>query len=524
MPNMIALLCTTIYSNVDTTFVGKYVGNLGLTAMGIFMPIQAIVAYSVSQALSVGASVYIAPALGRGDINRANILLGHLLIMGLVYITVLPVVFLPWLTELIHLIGSDEAIVTEYALRYGQIVMGIGPLAYFGGVTLLPLIRNENRPIVAMILQLTSAILNILLDAILFPLTSWYLHVQAASIATCVSNLVTGLIIVINYSGVLRQGVLRFKLLKLKDFSCRDIWGMLSVGIPQFLVSMPTTLTALLGNTIISRLDITPWKPGLTPAEDQNLRALYQGAYSVSLRIAFIVGMPLIGISQSYMSILGYNLGARMYRRSYKLIGIATLTMFVVETVFWACFEGIAYYFVGLYIGPNDDELRGIASKILRLSMAGYPLLSFMNTVSGIAQLERKSYIAIILQLVRGLLTIAFEYFFPYFIFKGDISSMYYCYMVGDITTSISCIFLLWYYLRKYKKLADMEDSAKAELASGHQGDELMAHSTFLGLSRADPQTQTDDSITHVTSNETGLHISSTLPVASELAAKRTKP
>lgn len=467
VPTIIAMICTTIYTNADVSFIGQYEGNAGLAAAGIFTPFQGLVYLAICLALATGVSACIAPALGRKDYKGANDALIHFVIIGSVYSLFLPAVILPWVPILVRLLGASTGVVADYAMSYAYVMAGFGPLSFFLGVAMANVTRNENRPIVAMLLQVTAAAVNIFVDAILFPLSGWYLHIQAAAIGTVIANVLTGFIAILNFSGVLRQGLLRFTLCRWRDLQPVLFWRILVTGLPQLLFLMPANLCPILGNTIIRNLDISSRHPGLSPLEASLLRNNYQGAFGVATRVTMICIMPANGIYQGFLSILGYNLGAKRYRRVYQLIYISMIAVVLTMAVLWGVMQGIAHYFVLVYINKKDVVLRALAARILRLLIAGFPILGFIFIASGIAQMEHRPWIALLLQLSRALITIVFLYAFPYAIMKGDLGSIFYAFMVADISVSTVSGIVLWYYLVKYRRLYRKQEAETGDSAHG---------------------------------------------------------
>lgn len=459
VPSIIAMISTTIYSNADVSFIGQYEGNFGLAAAGIYTPFQSLAFLSISLALAIGASASIAPALGRRDYDAANNAFFHFMLIGVIYSLIMPPIFLPWLRTLVRLLGASNATVEEFAVQYGYIMGGLGPLSFFLGVGMLPVTRNENRPVVAMILQLTAAVLNIFIDAILFPLAGWYLRIRAAAIATVVSNLVVGIVAILNFAGVLRQGILRFSLKKAKDISIKLMMKIILIGLPQFVVMLSYTLCPILGNNIVKNLDLSPWIPGLEGFEYEIIRNYYQGAYGIAVRVAMICSMPANGIFQGFLSVLGYNIGAKYYKRVHRLIKVALVSMLLISFILWGIMEGIADYFVLIYVSKTEKRMQSLAGKLLRLVIAGYGLIGCIFIASGVALMEHRPWIALILQLGRALITIMFQYLFPYVIHKGNLESSFYAFMIGDISMSVISMFVIWYYLVKYKRLAAQQDA-----------------------------------------------------------------
>ena len=57
---------------IDSIFIGKYLGNDGLSSSGLSTPLELLLNIAVMQSLSVGTTTLIGPALGRKDVEEAR--------------------------------------------------------------------------------------------------------------------------------------------------------------------------------------------------------------------------------------------------------------------------------------------------------------------------------------------------------------------------------------------------------------------------------------------------------------------
>ena len=71
VPASIGILVMSIYFIVDTIFVGRFVGSLGIAAITVVLPISFLIG-SFGMAIGVGGASIISRALGGRDIDKAK--------------------------------------------------------------------------------------------------------------------------------------------------------------------------------------------------------------------------------------------------------------------------------------------------------------------------------------------------------------------------------------------------------------------------------------------------------------------
>ena len=79
IPASIGILVMSIYFIVDTIFVGRFVGTLGIAAITVVMPITFLFS-SIGMAIGVGGSSVISRALGAGEDKKACLTFGNMIL------------------------------------------------------------------------------------------------------------------------------------------------------------------------------------------------------------------------------------------------------------------------------------------------------------------------------------------------------------------------------------------------------------------------------------------------------------
>ena len=161
VPAMTGMLVMASYNVIDTIFVGRGVGPLGLGAVAAAFPIQFIV-HALAMLVGVGTASLVSRSLGAGDLDKAERALGNSLIMALlagIAVSLLGRGLLPFLSDLT---GAPEEIRPFLHDYLGTIFLG-SPLLV-SGITMNCVIRAEGNAKIAMLTMVLSALTNIVLD------------------------------------------------------------------------------------------------------------------------------------------------------------------------------------------------------------------------------------------------------------------------------------------------------------------------------------------------------------------------
>ena len=376
VPNLFALISLCMYGIVDSIYIGKYLPESSLAAMSVANPLESLFINIVMTALSVGAVSVIGPTIGAGKIDHAKICLTNFLYVGLVFCVLIPAIFLPWMKTLISLVGASTDDVKRQSYDYALWMFLFGPIVYLANGGMLPVLRTENRTTLAMVIQIASSIICIILDSVMFPTVGKQLEMKTALISTIAALTITGIYSFLNFSGVIKKGVMKFKAKVVPDI--KIMWSILKQSFPQYISSCPTMLGSMICNSIIKSV-----------VEDMKLSEKYIAAVGIYIRISFFGLQPRYAIYIAFMSIVGFNIGAKAYKRVQKIMVQSFLLIFgivFVLTVFmvvWA--SEIASIFT------SDAEFAKITGDMSIWGLIGNPFNGPLVLASGIYQMEGKS-------------------------------------------------------------------------------------------------------------------------------------
>ena len=172
IPSVIAQLINVLYNIVDRMYIGhiKEVGSVALTGVGVTFPIIMLIS-AFSAFVGAGGAPLAAVALGKGDRERAEKILGNGVTVLISFSVILTVVFMIFKEPLLFMFGASDQTIA-YANSYITIYL-IGTVFVQAALGLNPFISSQGQAKVAMLSILIGAVINIILDPIFILVYIW---------------------------------------------------------------------------------------------------------------------------------------------------------------------------------------------------------------------------------------------------------------------------------------------------------------------------------------------------------------
>ncbi|MEO1713693.1 MAG: MATE family efflux transporter, partial [Bacteroidota bacterium] len=182
IPASVGFLIMNIYFIVDTIFVGRWVGPLGIAAITVVMPISFLVS-SIGMAIGVGGASVISRALGADDENHACRTFGNMVSLTVILVFLLMILGFVFEHSILEAFGAKGDIF-PYAETYFEIIlMGTPFLAW--AMMSNNVMRAEGEPNMAMLVMMIPAVVNLILDPIFIVWFEW--GIAGAAWATAIS-------------------------------------------------------------------------------------------------------------------------------------------------------------------------------------------------------------------------------------------------------------------------------------------------------------------------------------------------
>ncbi len=380
LPSMVSMFANAIYNIIDTIFVGRGVGSLGIAAVAIVLPIIAIIS-SFAHMIGIGTSTLISRKLGKGDVQEVNAIAGNgfllIILVGFFFSTI----GLLFTDPIMRAFGATENIL-PYAHDYGQIVF-FGMLWFPFCVGTSNYLRAEGFAREAMIAMLLGILVNTVLDYIfIFPLN---MGIRGAALATIIGKFATLLYLIWYFFSSRSIIFIKIRYFKLQKHILKP---SLSVGLSGFGMRSSSSFANIVLNHTLGALG------------GDTAIAIFGIIYKTTL----FFGMPLFGLNQGMQPIVGYNFGAVKYDRvkqTVKLVIKYSLIYGLIAVVFFEVFaQGVFSLFT------DEKELLKQGPRALRIVVMMMWLMGVTTMSMGIHQAMGQAKQAFILAIQRWVLII----------------------------------------------------------------------------------------------------------------------
>lgn len=373
VPAIIAFTFHTTFNFVDRLFVSR-LGAVELGALGMSFTVQSIL-ITIGSGTGIGASSLIARFIGAGKKDKANNAAEHtlLIILGLsVFFTILG----PFLTRpLFVLLGASEQML-PYILSYINIIL-YGSCFQFFAMIGNGILRGEGNTVTPMQVMILGTLVNIVLDPLLifgigpFPA----LGVQGAAIATVIGRAVSCILLAVSLFGKKNMVVLNMKVFRYEGSIVRGI----------FAVGGPTIVGQLSNSLGLSLLFIL-----LRPYGD-----MAKSAFTLGFTYQQVAILPIIGIAQGTLTMVGQNFGAKKFQRVKSVVQKSLFFCMGIMSVFAL----VMILGRGVFVRVFSDvaEVIRIGRTMLLIFALGFPFLAARFILSSFFQGLGKGFTAFVI-------------------------------------------------------------------------------------------------------------------------------
>ena len=438
VPMFFGMITQNIYNIVDTIFIGHYVGSTGIAALSITFPIQ-MIAQGVAGMVSIGSASLISRLLGEGNRQRAERTLGNGIFFSVIFSIALMLVVLPLLTPLLKLIGASENVL-PFARQYLTITMS-GIIFNITGAVLLTLVRAEGNARVSMVAMIVQSVLNIILDAVF--MISLKMGMSGAALAMVISQ-GFALIYVLSYY-FMGESYLKIRVRNLLP-DIKIVRSIFAVGVSQFVQTIAFSVS------IFFLIRMASFYGG-----DMAL-----SAFGVIQRIMMFASMPGMVLGQAMQPVLGFNYGAKRFRRALKTIGLAVSA----ATAFSVAAFLVLFFFPQpiIRIFTSDPQLIEATAFAARRIFIGLPLFGFFNVGQLIYPSIGKAVQTLIISVARPLLFMTpLVLILPRFL---GMSGIWLSFPGSDILIFLVLVGLLIPLVRKFRKAAREDNTGNPDITA----------------------------------------------------------
>ena len=417
VPMILSMLVQALYNVVDSVYVAQ-VSEDCLSALSLAFPAQNVM-IGLGTGTGVGVSTLISRALGRGDERRASRVAGVALFLCLCCWGLIALSGLFAGDAFIHSQTDIESI-RHYADSY-LLIVTVGSLFMYLEICVERLLQSTGLTRYSMWTQMIGAVTNIILDP--FFIFGWCglpaMGTAGAAIATVIGQAVgaaCGFFFHLRYN---REVPLFAKDL-LPDWPIiREIYR---IGFPSILMMCIGSVTNYMMNRILIGFTSTAV-------------AVY-GAY---FKVQSFFFMPVFGINNGLIPIIGYNYGARKRERIYRTLHFGILYASCFTILGLILFQLIPQVLLGAF-NPSP-EMLAIGVPALRRISISFLFAGFCIVAGSACQALDRSMSSFFVSVLRQIIALVPS---AWLLAKtGSVDNVWWCFPIAEIISLAASAFFL---------------------------------------------------------------------------------
>ena len=422
VPSSLGILVMSLNILIDTIFVGHWIGPNAIAAINIVLPVSFFVA-AIGMSIGIGGGSIISRSLGNKNHDKANKTFGNQVSLTLISTIFFMSLGLYYTNDLIPLFGGKGELFDLARIYYVIVMIGVPIL----GLCMMSnnTIRSEGKPKIAMYAMFIPSISNLCLDYLF--IYELGLGMYGAALATTLSYFICGIYILSFF--VLKKSDLKLKASDLK-FDVSIVKETLSLGLVTLSRQAAVSLTVLVVNNILFSL------------QGENMIAVY----AIISRMLMFMLFPILGITQGFIPIAGYNFGAKNKDRVLNSVKKAIIYSTVMATLIFL----FIYAFSDLVANAftSDVNIINKTSDALILVFMATPIIGIQLIGSAYFQAIGRAFPALMLTLSRQVF-----FLIPLVFFLSKIYGVYGVWISFPLSELLSTILTGIYLNFELKKL-----------------------------------------------------------------------
>ena len=435
IPCIISMLVTALYNIVDQIFIGQGIGMLGNAATNIAFPLSTTCT-AISLLLGIGCATNFSLHLGAGEKDESAHYAGNGIFLMAVFGIALFLLTSIFLTPMLKFFGATTEVL-PYAKAYTRIT-AIGFPFLIANTGMSKLILADGSPRYSMISMLIGAVVNTILDPVFIFVLN--MGMTGAALATIIGQ-------IISFCISLRY-MFHFKTIRLTKDSfhvtgrhCRNIFML---GASACFNQIAMTVVQIVMNNTLAHYGAQSVYGGDIPL----------ACSGIITKVNMIFMSFVIGISQGTQPVIGFNYGAKKYRRVSNTYLLALSAASVLSVIAFICFQVFPRQIISAF-GNGSELYFQFSERYFRIYM-------FLTIINGIQPVTSnffnsigKSRLGVFMSLTRQILfLLPLIVIFP--IFMGIDGVMY----AGPIADGAAAVVCGYFTVRELRELKQLENNA----------------------------------------------------------------
>src|SRR5574344_116854 len=376
LPTVLSMIVSVFYNMVDTFFVGMTNDPNQVAAVSVATPVFLFL-MAAGNIFGIGGSSFLSRALGEKKIEKAKNISSFCFYAGIFTGVVGGALMFIFMNPILHAVGTSEN-TFGYARDYLAWIAIGGPSIVIS-TAFTNLIRGEGDAKDSMIGMMAGTIANIILDPIFILPRFLGLGVAGAAIATVLGNLVSIACFMVHVCS--SKSVLS---LNIKDFHVHNgiLKGVLLIGLPASLTNILMSLSNIVTNNLLVQYgDISV------------------AAMGIAMKANMLVIFVQLGIGMGIQPLVGYNYGAKNYKRMKGVMKFAMILDISAGVFLTALYFIFSRSIISIFI--NDKQVIDTGVIMLRSLMVSSPVIGLLFVFNFTFQAMGKALPSLLLAVSR---------------------------------------------------------------------------------------------------------------------------
>jgi len=353
--NVLGMICLSCYIIVDTFFISKALGAIGLAALNFSIVIFSIM-HGFGLMVGIGGATRYSVLRSKGRHDKVDSIFTHSLLTGLTLAVIFVVTGLFLTVPISKMLGADLTTLplTEVYIRT---ILLFAPFFFLNNI-LVAFIRNDNNPKLAMAGMVTGSFTNIALDFIfLFPLN---MGMFGAALATGLSLVLSVCVLSLHFWKRKNE----FSLCKCK-IRIKKIINIMFLGSSAFVGELSFAISLITFNLVILNI----------------AGNIGVAAYGIVANIALIAITIFTGIAQGIQPLVSRGHGSGDSFLIKKVLKYAVIVVFSISLLVYCFIYIYSDFIVSIFNSEANSILASLANNGLKLFFTGI-LFAGINIVA----------------------------------------------------------------------------------------------------------------------------------------------
>lgn len=353
VPAIIAMVLTSLITVVDGFFIGNYVGEDGIAAVNLGLPVIYLF-LSVGLMVSVGGVAMAGMSFGAGNITECNQIFRQTVATTTVFSVLTGVLVALFFEPMLDILGAVGQVRVYFKTYYGILLSELVVMVVNSSFGMF--IRGEGSPQYYMKVNIVSVLTNIVLDYVFAVI--FRMGVAGIAFASLISAMVSfGLILYffLKRANVYHLGRFAFSTDVLKRTLCN--------GSSEFIGEMSTGIAMFAYNYVIMR---RIGVDGVT-------------AFTIVGYVSYVFSMIVVGFGQGASPLISFSYGAKECDLARRIRKETNQLVFAIGAVVFGVMAILSGWYSGLFV--KSDAIREMVQSGMMIFMVSF-FFSGINAIT----------------------------------------------------------------------------------------------------------------------------------------------